>query len=309
MKTLFQNISFLKERVKDKESIETLYNLEKELQLLRTKIGMTQLIRGKKLRKAIRTVEYEDELTKLQMELIKFQNWVYENKKRVLIIFEGRDAAGKGGAIKRFTEYLNPRKFRVTALPKPTDVESGQFYFQRYFQHLPNQGEIVFFDRSWYNRAIVEPVFGFCTKEQYQKFIKEVPEIENALIDDGIVIIKFWFSVSPEVQLKRFTEREHNPLKQWKLSPVDKEAQKMWDKITFYKEEMFSKTHTSYSPWIIVNSNDKKTARLESIRYVLSQFDYDGKENALTTLHPDPDIVSRYNRRSIQIDSYNKKGN
>jgi polyphosphate kinase 2 len=248
-------------------------------------------------------VEYENELVHLQMELIKFQNWVYENKKRVLIIFEGRDAAGKGGAIKRFTEYLNPRKFRVTALPKPTEVEAGQFYFQRYFQHLPNEGEIVFFDRSWYNRAIVEPVFDFCTQEQYNKFMKEVPEIENALIDDGITIIKFWFSVSQEMQLKRFTEREHNPLKQWKLSPVDKQAQQMWEKITYYKEEMFSKTHTSISPWIIVNSNDKKSARLESIRYVLSKFDYEGKSEAVTTLHPDPDVVSRYHRQSTQIDS------
>jgi polyphosphate kinase 2 len=219
-----------------------------------------------------------------------------------MIIFEGRDAAGKGGAIKRFTEHLNPRKYRVVALPKPTEVETGQFYFQRYFKHLPDPGEIVFFDRSWYNRAIVEPVFGFCTKSQYEKFMMEVPEIEHALIDDGIIMIKFWFSISKETQKKRFQERMKNPLKQWKLSPVDKKAQEMWDKITHYKEEMFSKTHTSYSPWIIVNSNDKKSARLESIRYVLSQIDYDGKENAKISLHPDPDIVQRYHRKNLQID-------
>jgi len=302
MKTIFKTLNEIKSSIKDKNIQEKLNFLEDSFRKLRTKTGLKGLVRKKKLRKILREVEYEEELKKLQIELIKLQNWAYENKKRIMIIFEGRDAAGKGGAIKRFTEHLNPRKYRVVALPKPTEVETGQFYFQRYFKHLPDPGEIVFFDRSWYNRAIVEPVFGFCTKEQYEKFMMEVPEIEHALIDDGIIMIKFWFSISKETQKKRFEERMKNPLKQWKLSPVDKKAQELWDKITHYKEEMFSKTHTSYSPWIIVNSNDKKSARLESIRYVLSQIDYEGKDKAKVSLHPDPDIVQRYHRKNLQID-------
>jgi len=302
MKTIFKTLDELKKSIKNEDELKKLEFLEDSFKKLRTKTGLKGLVRKKKLRKILREVEYEEELQKLQIELIKLQNWAYENKKRIMIIFEGRDAAGKGGAIKRFTEHLNPRKYRVVALPKPTEVETGQFYFQRYFKHLPDPGEIVFFDRSWYNRAIVEPVFGFCTKEQYEKFMMEVPEIEHALIDDGIIMIKFWFSISKETQKKRFEERMKNPLKQWKLSPVDKKAQELWDKITHYKEEMFSKTHTSYSPWIIVNSNDKKTARLESIRYVLSQIDYEGKDKANVSLHPDPDVVQRYHRKNLQID-------
>ena len=302
MKTIFKTLDELKKSIKNEDELKKLEFLEDSFKKLRTKTGLKGLVRKKKLRKILREVEYEEELQRLQIELIKLQNWAYENKKRIMIIFEGRDAAGKGGAIKRFTEHLNPRKYRVVALPKPTEVETGQFYFQRYFKHLPDPGEIVFFDRSWYNRAIVEPVFGFCTKEQYEKFMMEVPEIEHALIDDGIIMIKFWFSISKETQKKRFEERMKNPLKQWKLSPVDKKAQELWDKITHYKEEMFSKTHTSYSPWIIVNSNDKKTARLESIRYVLSQIDYEGKDKANVSLHPDPDVVQRYHRKNLQID-------
>ena len=178
----------------------------------------------------------------------------------------------------------------------------GQFYFQRYIAQLPNPGEIVFFDRSWYNRAIVEPVFNFCTEEQYEKFMQEVPELEHAFIDDGIILIKFWFSISKKEQKKRCEERKTNPLKQWKISPIDMQAQEKWDEISSYKEEMFSRTHTSYSPWIIVKSNDKKSARLESIRYVLSQIPYEGKKEAATTLHPDPDIVQRYHRKNKQVD-------
>jgi len=302
MKTIFNTIDELKQKISDEELLPKLEFLEDSFKKLRTKTGLKGLVRKKKLRKVLRDVEYEDELIKLQIELIKLQNWAYENKKRIMIIFEGRDAAGKGGAIKRFTEHLNPRKYRVVALPKPTEIETGQFYFQRYFKHLPDPGEIVFFDRSWYNRAIVEPVFGFCTKDQYEKFMMEVPEIEHALIDDGIIMIKFWFSISKETQKKRFEERMKNPLKQWKLSPVDKKAQELWDEITHYKEEMFSRTHTSYSPWIIVNSNDKKTARLESIRYVLSKIPYTKKENLTISLHPDPDIVQRYHRKNLQLD-------
>jgi polyphosphate kinase 2 len=302
MKTIMQSLEEIKKNINTPELTNKINLVEDAFRKLRTKSGLQGLVKKKKLRKVIRTVEYEEELIKLQIELIKLQNFVFENKKRVMIIFEGRDAAGKGGAIKRFTEHLNPRKYRVVALPKPTEVETGQFYFQRYFKHLPDPGEIVFFDRSWYNRAIVEPVFGFCTPSQYEKFIREVPEIENALIDDGIILIKFWFSISKDTQKRRFEERMRNPLKQWKLSPVDKKAQELWDKITYYKEEMFSKTHTSFSPWIIVNSNDKKTARLESIRYVLSQIPYAGKEKAKVSLHPDPDVVQRYHRKNIQLD-------
>jgi polyphosphate kinase 2 len=302
MKTIMQSLEEIKKNINTPELTNKINLVEDAFRKLRTKSGLQGLVKKKKLRKVIRTVEYEEEFIKLQIELIKLQNFVFENKKRVMIIFEGRDAAGKGGAIKRFTEHLNPRKYRVVALPKPTEVETGQFYFQRYFKHLPDPGEIVFFERSWYNRAIVEPVFGFCTPSQYEKFIREVPEIENALIDDGIILIKFWFSISKDTQKRRFEERMRNPLKQWKLSPVDKKAQELWDKITYYKEEMFSKTHTSFSPWIIVNSNDKKTARLESIRYVLSQIPYAGKEKAKVSLHPDPDVVQRYHRKNIQLD-------
>ena len=207
MKTIFQDIDYLKKNTDDKKAQKILKELEDNVHLLKTKSGLTQLMSKKKLAKITRNVEYEEELKDLQVELIKFQNWAYENDKRIMIIFEGRDAAGKGGAIKRFTQYLNPRKFRVVALQKPTEVETGQFYFQRYFQHLPNPGEITFFDRSWYNRAIVEPVFDFCTKEQYEKFMKQVPEIEHSLIDDGIILIKFWFSITKENQQKRFKER------------------------------------------------------------------------------------------------------
>ncbi|WP_457596550.1 polyphosphate kinase 2 [Hydrogenimonas sp.] len=297
-----EELDNLKEAIKDKKALKRVEKIQKLLDKLDSKRGLTLLGSGKNVKKALRTLHYEEELVKLQIELVKLQNWVYENKKRVLIIFEGRDAAGKGGAIKRFTEHLNPRRYRVVALPKPTEVEMGQFYFQRYIAQLPNPGEIVFFDRSWYNRAIVEPVFGFCTEEQYEKFMQEVPALEHAFIDDGIILIKFWFSISKKEQLKRFTERKTNPLKQWKISPIDEQAQKKWDEITYYKEEMFSRTHTTYSPWIIVKSNDKKSARLESIRYVLSKIPYEGKKEAGVTLHPDPDIVQRYHRKNKQVD-------
>ncbi len=289
-------LTYLKKNVEDKKSKGIIKELEKNIHLLKTKSGLTQLMNKKKLAKITHNVEYENELKELQVELIKLQNWVYDNNKRVMIIFEGRDAAGKGGSIKRFTQYLNPRKFRVVALQKPTEVETGQFYFQRYFQHLPNPGEITFFDRSWYNRAIVEPVFDFCTPEQYEKFMKQVPEIEHSIMDDGIILIKLWYSITKENQQKRFKERMSNPLKHWKLSPVDQKAQEMWDKVTYYKEEMFSRSHTGYAPWIIVDSNDKKRARLESIRYVLAQIPYEGKEDAKINLHHDPDIVERYHR-------------
>ena len=248
------------------------------------------------------TMFYEKELQKLQMELVKLQRWVVKYNKRVAIIFEGRDAAGKGGNIRRFTEHLNPRAMRVVALTKPTEIERGQWYFRRYIKELPNSGEIVFFDRSWYNRAVVEPVMGFCTEAQYQNFMVQVSEFEHMLYEDGVVIIKFCFSISKDEQLARFNARIATPLKRWKYSPVDRKGQELWDVYTHYKEQMYSKTHTSYSPWITVKANDKKIARLESIRYVLSQFNYEGKEEALTTVLPDPNIIMRYYRSSRQID-------
>ena len=256
----------------------------------------------KKHQKLLNSFNYETELLKLQTELVDLQHWVAKHKKRVCVIFEGRDAAGKGGAIRRFTEHLNPRSMRVVALTKPTEVERGQWYFRRYIKELPNPGELVFFDRSWYNRAVVEPVMGFCTDDQYKKYMVQVPEFEHMLYEDGVIIIKFWFSISNAEQLRRFNSRLANPLKQWKFSPVDKEGQKRWDLYTSYKEQMFSKTHTSFSPWIIIKTNDKKEARLESIRYVLSQFEYDRKGSANTAILPDPNIAQRYHRMIQQID-------
>jgi polyphosphate kinase 2 len=265
---------------------------------------LLEIIKHKEIpfNKVSKTLFYEEELRKLQIELIKLQQWVAKNKKRVAIIFEGRDAAGKGGNIRRFTEHLNPRSMRLVALNKPTDVERGQWYFRRYIKKLPNPGEIVFFDRSWYNRAVVEPVMGFCNDIQYQKFMLQVPEFEHMLYEDGVTIIKFWISISKEEQLNRFKSRLKTPLKRWKFSPVDQKGQEYWDKYTHFKNQMFSKTHTSYSPWIIVKANDKKTARLECIRYVLSQFEYDEKSEALTTLFPDPNIIMRYHRLAQQLD-------
>lgn len=247
-------------------------------------------------------LDYEEELRKLQIELVKLQQWIAKNKKRVAVIFEGRDAAGKGGSIRRFMEHMNPRSTRLVALNKPTEVEKGQWYFQRYIKELPNPGEIVFFDRSWYNRAVVEPVMGFCNDDQYQNFLVQVPEFEHMLYEDGVVVIKFWLSISKDEQLRRFNSRNNNPLKRWKFSPVDKRGQELWDMYSYYKNKMFSKTHTAYSPWIVVKTNNKKEARVECMRHVLSQFDYDGKEEAQTILTPDPNIVMRYYRSVKHLD-------
>ncbi len=258
--------------------------------------------KGIGLKKTTYILKYESELRNLQVELIKMQNWVKDKKKRIAIIFEGRDAAGKGGAIRRFTEHLNPRSMRVVALNKPTNIEKGQWYFTRYVKELPNPGEIVFYDRSWYNRAVVEPVMGFCTNNQYEKFMRQTPEFEHLLYEDGVIIIKLWFSVSKEIQTARFESRKKTAIKQWKISPVDIRATELWDKYTQYKEAMFSRTHTTYSPWVIINSNNKKVARLESIRYVLSNLEYEGKEDAGNLINPDPTKVSKYYRSVEQID-------
>jgi polyphosphate kinase 2 len=257
---------------------------------------------GIPIKKTIKKLRYEAELSKLQAEIVDLQKWIAQHKLRVAVIFEGRDAAGKGGSIKRFKEHLNPRTSRVVALTKPTEVEKGQWYFRRYIKVLPNAGEIVFFDRSWYNRAVVEPVMGFCTKEQYAKFMEQVPEFEHLLYEDNLKIIKFWFSISKDEQKRRFEARLSNPLKRWKFSPVDMKGQELWDKYTHYKEQMFSKTHTNFSPWIIVKTNSKKQARLESMRYLLSQFDYRGKGSSNIPLFPDPNVITRYHRSAFQID-------
>ena len=246
--------------------------------------------------KVKKIILYDEELRLLQIELVKLQRWISKNNKRVAIIFEGRDAAGKGGNIRRFMEHLNPRSSRLVALNKPTEIEKGQWYFQRYIKELPNPCEIVFFDRSLYNRAVVEPVMGFCKEQQYKEFLLQVPEFEHMMYEDGVVIIKFWLSITKDEQLKRFEGRKETPLKRWKFSPVDKKGQILWNKYTHYKEEMFSKTHTSYSPWMIIKTNDKKAARLEAIRHVLSHFNYDGKAAAKTVLNPDPNVVMRYFR-------------
>ncbi len=275
-----------------------------ELEDFRTRADVVAKAEEKdiKISKHIANRAYELELMKLQAELVKLQNWVSQNKLRVAVLLEGRDAAGKGGSIKRYTEHLNPRTSRIVALDKPTDVELGQWYFRRYIGNLPQPGEIVFFDRSWYNRAVVEPVMGFCNKKQYDQFMVQVPEFEHMLYEDGVIIIKFWFSITKEEQKKRFDSRLTNPLKQWKFSPVDVKGQELWDRYTHYKEQMFTKSHTAFCPWIIVKTNNKRTARLESLRHILSRFDYDGKSEKISLMQPDPNVILRYYRHVQQLD-------
>lgn len=229
------------------------------------------------IRRKKSTIEYENELVKLQIELLKFQNFVKEKGLKVLIIAEGRDAAGKGGSIKRLIEHLNPRGCRVVALEKPNETERSQWYFQRYIAHLPSAGEIVIFDRSWYNRAGVEPVMGFCTQEQHKSFLRECPDFEKMLVDSGIIFFKFYYSVSKEEQKRRFDERKTNPLKQYKLSPVDQKSQELWDKYTTAKYSMLLATHTPHAPWVIIDSNNKKNARLNTFKYILNNVEYPNK--------------------------------
>lgn len=221
---------------------------------------------------------YEREKRILQIELLKVQKWVKESGQRIVCLFEGRDAAGKGGTIKRFMEHLNPRGARVVALDKPTPKEQGQWYFQRYVEQLPTSGEISFFDRSWYNRAGVERVMGFCSEDQYLEFMQQTPEFERMLVKSGTILFKFWFSVSRQEQLRRFSSRQTDPLKRWKLSPVDVESLDRWDDYTEAKDAMFFHTHTTDCPWTIIKSDDKKRARLNCIRHFLNQLDYPGKD-------------------------------
>ena len=234
---------------------------------------------GKKLPVWIKksTIEYEEELKRLQIELLKMQNHIKDEGKKLLILFEGRDAAGKGGTIKRITEHINPRGARVVALGKPSDTEQTQWYFQRYTQHLPSAGEIVLFDRSWYNRAGVEPVMGFCTSRQHSEFLRTVPQFEKMLIDSGIILFKFYFSVSKKEQKKRFDKRRNDPLKQYKLSPVDEKSQDLWDEYTAAKYSMLLASHTDLAPWTIIRSDNKKKARLECIKHILRHVEYPEK--------------------------------
>lgn len=235
-------------------------------------------------------LQYELELKKLQIEMMKLQNSMKDNGQRILAIFEGRDAAGKGGTIKRITAHLNPRNTRIVALMKPNETEMTQWYFQRYVAHLPSAGEIVIFDRSWYNRAMVEPVMGFCTDEQNKRFLKDVPLFEEMLVKEGIKLFKFYFSVSKEIQKERFDSRKKDPLKQYKLSPVDNLAQKYWDQYSVRKFQMLSETNRTISPWTIVRSDDKKTARLNCMKFILSQMNYEDKLPD-AELAPNPEII------------------
>ncbi|MEV0623754.1 polyphosphate kinase 2 [Nonomuraea sp. NPDC050404] len=234
--------------------------------------------------------KYEREKRLLQIELLKLQYWIKDTGRRLVVLFEGRDAAGKGGTIKRFTEHLNPRGATVVALEKPSERESGQWYFQRYIAHLPANGEIVLFDRSWYNRAGVERVMGFCTEEEYLEFIDQAPRLENLLVESGLHLVKLWFSVSRAEQRTRFIIRQVDPVRQWKLSPMDLASLNKWNEYTQAKEDMFLHTDTESAPWTVVKSNDKKRARLEAMRHVLSLFDYEDKDHEIVGV-PDPLIV------------------
>lgn len=244
---------------------------DKELKRLSSKAGLKALLYNEEidLKRALRYENYQRTIEKLQVQLVQLQTWVIKNEHKVVCLFEGRDAAGKGGAIRRITHHLNPRHFRMIALPKPTEEEESQWYFQRYVNHLPIKGEMVFFDRSWYNRAVVEPVNGFCTQDQYQRFMNQVNEFESMLVDSGITLIKFYFSISKAEQAKRFAEIQANPLKRWKLSPVDEKAQELWDEYTHYKEAMFDKTNTEKCPWVVIKANRKTVARVKAIKHIL----------------------------------------
>ncbi|RZW57311.1 MAG: polyphosphate kinase 2 [Flavobacteriaceae bacterium] len=252
----------------------------KELKRLNSKAGLRQFLSEEDiaLPKILRNLNYEARLKLLQAELIHLQHWVYKNQKKIVIVFEGRDAAGKGGAIRRITEHLNPRQFKVVALPKPTREEKGQWYFQRYINQLPRKGQIVFFDRSWYNRAVVEPVNGFCTKREYNIFMNQVNDFERMIIESGITLIKFYFSITKDEQEKRFEEIISSPIKKWKYSEVDQRALSLWDDYTDYKTKMFELTNTKIAPWRIIQANRKSKARIEVIKIILKTIPYIPKD-------------------------------
>ena len=256
--------------------MNTLDLTKEEVAILNSKIGLKNLISDKKLNfeKALRMAQYELNLRNLQTELIKLQDWVIKEGKKVVILFEGRDAAGKGGAIRRITAHINPRHFKIVALPKPTIEEEGQWYFQRYVNKLPKPGEIVFFDRSWYNRAVVEPVNGFCSLEEYEIFMGQVNSFEKMVVESKTYLIKFYFSIAKEEQARRFSEIKRDPLKKWKMTPVDERAQELWNEYTKYKNRMFKETNTALCPWIIIDANKKTTARIEATEHILKRIPY-----------------------------------
>lgn len=252
------------------------------LELLNSSIGLKYLLADSTTNpeKALKLAEYEVRLRELQAELVKLQNWVIENGKKIVILFEGRDAAGKGGAIRRISAHINPRYYRVVALPKPADEEKGQWYFQRYVNKLPKEGEIVFFDRSWYNRAVVEPVNEFCTQEEYQIFMGQVNDFERMIMESDTYLIKLYFSITKEEQIIRFKDIRSNPLKHWKITPLDEKAQLLWDEYTVYKEKMFEKTHTERAPWKIIQANRKTESRIEALEYILQTIPYESGETS-----------------------------
>jgi polyphosphate kinase 2 len=249
----------------------------KELKILNSKIGLKHLFTNEEidLDKTIRNTNIENQLRKLQAKLVDLQNWIINEEKKIVILFEGRDAAGKGGAIRRITAHINPRYYRIIALPKPSSEERGQWYFQRYVNRLPTPGEIVFFDRSWYNRAVVEPVNGFCTEKEYNTFMGQVNEFERMIVESDTYLIKLYFSISKEEQANRFEDIRKNPLKRWKMSPVDEKAQELWDQYTSYKTKMFDQTNTDYAPWKIIKADKKQKARLEALSYLLDSIPYE----------------------------------
>ena len=254
-------------------------------------------------------LENDPEYLDLQTEFVRLQTAFKASRRRLLIIFEGRDAAGKGSTIMRFARFLNPRHYRIVALSKPSKLEQGQWYFQRYVKELPNPGEIVFFDRSWYNRAVVEPVMGFCSQREYRVFMEQVVLLERMLNEDGLKIIKFWFSIDEEEQAKRMEERKTNPLKQWKLSTVDALAQARWDEYTQYKESMFARTSTTNCPWLVVQGKQRDRACLESMRYVLNQMKYEMKGETGSRLEPDTTIVTTMPAFKLPHIGYSEPGN
>ncbi len=250
---------------------------EKELKKLNSPKGLLALLSKEPMNteKALRYVDYEKKLEKLQVELIRLQTWAINNNERIIVVFQGRDAAGKGGAIRRLTERINPRHMRIVALPKPTEDEKSQWYFQRYVEQFPKAGEIVFFDRSWYNRAVVEPVNGFCTQEEYQIFMNQVNDFERMILESGIKLVKIYMSISKKEQAKRFVDIKNDPLKQWKMTKLDEKAQDLWDQYTEYKRAMFSKTNTEISPWKVIRANRKTEARVNVINHILKSIPYD----------------------------------
>ncbi|MFK5971900.1 MAG: polyphosphate kinase 2 [Flavobacteriaceae bacterium] len=258
------------------KSIQTTNISEDDLELLNSKLGLRSLFANKNidLEKTIRDVKYENQLRDQQAELVKLQTWVIKNRKKIVILFEGRDAAGKGGAIRRVSAHLNPRYYRIVALDKPTEDEEGQWYFQRYVNRLPKPGKMVFFDRSWYNRAVVEPVNDFCTDEQYSIFMSQVNAFEKMLIQSNTYFIKFYFSITKEEQQKRFEDIKKSDLKRWKMSAVDERAQELWYDYTKYKEVMLNETNTAHAPWVIIEANKKTEARLEVINHILKTIPY-----------------------------------